>query len=549
MLKRPFGTALAFTAALVAFEALTLTPGYLALRDYRLVYGNSAAAILFGTLLASTGLFVLIIWASLRAHRAVKVAYFLVFALAATIEYGYQHGFSRFSEVLDYEVGIFAINTHHVKALTAFVNVLVLVPCAVYAWLLFKARAVAPRSAWKDAAVLAALFASLAAMLSGAATAASRNEPLNYPALSVVASIRTLTGVAWRQRLNPEPRLEVAYRAPTAPQDNIILVVAESMRGDHLSINGYSRPTTPVLDDLATRGALTNWGVAAAAFTCSLASNLALLTGTNVAKELSWTPTIFQYAKAMGYRTHYVDGQMTNAWNGTPRDRATWDVWLTANEFDRDGISLVDSHIGARVADVVTNSVGNFIWINKWGVHVPYDLNYPSSEAAWTPVYGGRGVAMRPLLAPLDFSRRQAFVNSFDNALRWSVESFFRSLLADGIPEHTTLVYTGDHGQTLGENGERHSHCGSSRSEAIVPLFIVSSRPDVRGADTGFLASHANVFPTVLDLMGFPESERPRDYAVSLLKAKSSDSRPRTYGGSGGTFAFDAVAAPAPVKQ
>jgi glucan phosphoethanolaminetransferase (alkaline phosphatase superfamily) len=311
------------------------------------------------------------------------------------------------------------------------------------------------------------------------------------------------------------------------------------MRGDHLSINGYERPTTPFLEELARQGVLTNWGIAAASTTCSLASNLALLTGSEVPAEWNRAPSVFQYAKAMGYRTHNIDGQMTNMWNGTLLDRETWDVWLTANEFNRDGLALTDQRIGARVAEIVNNSVGNFMWINKLGTHVPYDLDYPPSEAVWTPVYGGRGVAMRPLLAPLDFSRREAFVNSFDNALRWSVESFFRQLFPAGVPPHTTLVYTADHGQTLGEDGERHSHCGSSRTEAIVPLFIVSSRPEVRAADTGFKASHSNVFPTVLDLLGFPEAQRPRAYDVSLLRAKSSDNRQRMYGAARGSVPFN----------
>jgi glucan phosphoethanolaminetransferase (alkaline phosphatase superfamily) len=528
--------ALLFTVALLAFEALILTPGYGQLLDVRLSRGNAAFVLAAGTFIASTVIFLAFVAASLRARRPIRLLYFAVFAIAASVEYAYQYGFDRFSDVSDYEVGLFAVNSQHVtSAIASYANFLVLVPCAVYAWLLLRRTSPQPgRGAAIELAVFAVTIAALAAVLSLGA----RSRVIQYPAISMVASFRTLLSVPWMLRFDPGPRPAVTYRAPAPPEDNIIFVVAESIRGDHLSINGYHRATTPFLEELRANGRLTNWGIAVAATTCSVPSNLSLLTGTppGISHE---APTIFQYAKAMGYRTHYIDGQMTKAWNGHARDRATWDVWLTANEFNTGSAALTDSRIGARVADIINTSTGNFIWITKFGVHTSYDLDYPPGEAVWTPVYGGRGVALTPMIAPLDVTRRQAFVNSYDNAVRWSVESFFRALFARGVPDSTIVVYTSDHGQTLGEGGEKHSHCGASKTEAMVPLFVISSRADVRAADTTFPASHSNIFATLLDLMGFPESERPRSYDVSLLGARSPASVPRTYLAAGKTVPFD----------
>ena len=39
-----------------------------------------------------------------------------------------------------------------------------------------------------------------------------------------------------------------------ADQPNVILLVMDAARGDHCSINGYDRPTTPALEDLARGG-------------------------------------------------------------------------------------------------------------------------------------------------------------------------------------------------------------------------------------------------------------------------------------------------------
>ena len=93
------------------------------------------------------------------------------------------------------------------------------------------------------------------------------------------------------------------------------------------------------------------------------------------------------------------------------------------------------------------------------------------------------------------------------------------------------LIYTSDHGQTLSEHGERYTHCGTSvdtaPTEANVPLFIISREPLT--VDTGFRASHANLFATQLDLMNYPKSERRHQYAISLLEARSSDSKTRYF--------------------
>ncbi|MCK7485365.1 MAG: hypothetical protein MZU97_07245 [Bacillus subtilis] len=70
----------------------------------------------------------------------------------------------------------------------------------------------------------------------------------------------------------------IDYVSETTPQNNIVLVIDESIRGDHLSVNGYSRPTTPFLDDFATSDAdFYNWGVAIAGGTCSHTSNSCFL--------------------------------------------------------------------------------------------------------------------------------------------------------------------------------------------------------------------------------------------------------------------------------
>ena len=85
------------------------------------------------------------------------------------------------------------------------------------------------------------------------------------------------------------------------------------------------------------------------------------------------------------------------------------------------------------------------------------------------------------------------------------------------LPGDTVFVYTADHGESLAEQGEEVAHCGLGRQEAIVPLFMLGYDGVV---DTSYRASHQNLFATLLDLMGVPESSRKLAYQRSLLRRR-----------------------------
>jgi len=157
-------------------------------------------------------------------------------------------------------------------------------------------------------------------------------------------------------------------------------------------------------------------------------------------------------------------------------------------------------------------------------VHYPYATTFPTTSAAeWQP--------SDVTETEMDPVRREQLINTYDNAVKYNLELFFRALAVSEWRNRNLLVYTSDHGQTLSEHGERYSHCGTSietaPTEANVPLFIITS--ERLSADNKFKASHANLFATLLDLMNFPKSERRYQYATSLLDAKAGDSQARYF--------------------
>ena len=120
-------------------------------------------------------------------------------------------------------------------------------------------------------------------------------------------------------------------------------------------------------------------------------------------------------------------------------------------------------------------------------------------------------------------------MNSYDNALLYNLQSFFSPLVEQGLPDKTVIIYTSDHGQTLGENGALVSHCSTTRNEAVVPLFVIGDDVRITSADTSYKAAHQNLFATLLDLMNVPNDVCGYSYAPSLLAARGNDSAPRSY--------------------
>ncbi len=260
---------------------------------------------------------------------------------------------------------------------------------------------------------------------------------------------------------------------------------------------------------------------------------------------LNTLPTIFQYAKAMNYKTHLIDGQMKKYWGGNDDDLNHIDDLVTLADIDNpnriedwelgDKITNednernelkqweIDTKIAAMVNGIFSGSKGNFIFVYKRGCHFPYEKNYPADQAVWKPIYKFREQYEVPPADQID-----AVKNSYDNALRYNLDAFFKRLAPDygNLPNNTVIVYTSDHGESFYADG-RAGHGGESRDEAMVPLFIIGADP--AKFDTEFPASHANVFTTLLDLFNFPEELRGRSHALSLFNARRENSSPRFF--------------------
>ena len=350
-----------------------------------------------------------------------------------------------------------------------------------------------------------------------------------FATVSIAAFERSLTAFILSRMTPPIERDPVLSLAAGKPKINVVLIVDESVAGDHLSLNGYGRPTTPYLSQLEEESKLANLGLAVSGTTCSHTSGNLLMTGLRpeempATELLQRTPSIFQFAHAAGFKTHFFDGQMTTFWLGTRTflkgnfgDWRSVDDWRPLQQFEAPIRSEIDQRLALAVRETLARSgAGEFIWVWKVGSHVPYTSCYADAGTIWAPTGDQLG---EPI----------SLTTAYDNCLVAAVDHFFETLLKPPHPwlSRTVFLYTSDHGQTLGRGGFKYTHCGSSPLEVVVPLFVIGDPEVVASVRKSWLnaASHENIFASMLDLMDVPLSARPRRYAPSLFEERTGDRR------------------------
>lgn len=530
--------------SLFAYEVYVVRVDYSSYLLYLLDFESPAfIAITLVCLALTFFLFVRFVIAAISSAWTVRALCFSIFTLSLLIEYGYQKALGRFTDKADVATAMAATPEQQTASVMMYLSYAVIAPCVV---MLAAQLTVDPPKLKKPLAAVFTIVSFLAAFAIFPLVIDQR-----FPTFATGAFLRTVSDLAisgpivdGQMAIGPGaaklPRRSVPP-PPTAqpPKRNIVVVVDESTMGSHFSLNGYGRSTTPFLEKLSSDGVLHNWGIAAAASTGSRFTYNAMITGLSPDEfpdrtdvKVSTFPTIFQYAKAMGYRTYFLDAQMNAYWGANQDDRSYIDSWQGILDITG-GMAFntweVDQILARRARGIISSSTGNLIFIFKYGSHIPYHINYPPDRAVFTPAYQSAGKFDIP--PPEQF---EAVRNAYDNSIKYNVNSFFENLIEDysAIPNSTVVIYTGDHGQTLFANG-RSSHGGNTKAEAMVPLFLIG-KLDAK-VDSAYRASHGNIFPTILDLLEYPKELREVTRSPSLLTATKADSRQRFFNPDLGT--------------
>lgn len=339
----------------------------------------------------------------------------------------------------------------------------------------------------------------------------------------------------------------VACGPGDVPRRHVLLLTVDTLRPDYLSFHGYDRPSTPLLDELLARGLVFDDAVTPIPRTTpALAS---LFTGvhprTHGLRRLfdslpAGLPTLAQLARARGYTTlAVVSNVILQPKRGLDRGFEVYDV-APGQRTARDTTAAAL----ARAAGV-DRPRPLFLWVHYVDPHVPYYPPAPLARA-FDPDYRGPyalhfgaapdGVGNRAY--PADLGKPRAI---FRNPLPERVNAHVRRLYAAEIRatdaaieellaglearfgDDWTIVFTADHGESLGEGGYYWEHGDFvSNAELRVPLALVLPPDDPlhREGRVDGRGSLVDLFPTLLELMGgTPPAARELGAGRSLVPA------------------------------
>ena len=300
--------------------------------------------------------------------------------------------------------------------------------------------------------------------------------------IGLFLALAALAGFAWGTRW-----IAGRYRSAS----NVLILTLDTTRADRLGPYGFRQADTPNLDRLAGESVLFDQTESVAPLT--LPAHVSLFTGRlpfqhgvrdNGAVLDSAQQTLAQLLHARGLRTGaFVASYVLDAQWGLDRGFDTYDGHFEPRR--RDGSAQLDDV--RRSADEVVDraltwldgasTAPFFAWLHFYDAHAPYDPPYD-----------------RPIRAP-----------GYDGAIAFMDAQLGRVLAfldARGLRDRTVVVVVGDHGESLGEHGERRHGLFVYEAVTRVPLIIRAPGSRMRGRRVQEVVRSVDVLPTVLDLLG-----------------------------------------------
>jgi arylsulfatase A-like enzyme len=377
------------------------------------------------------------------------------------------------------------------------------------------------------------------------------------------------------QRLHEPGPASGARASREAP--NVLLIVLDTLRADHLGLYGYSRPVSPWLDEFAESATVFERAHSSSSWT--LPAHATLFTGLNSrshgadlidkgdpggmspaelgrledvarAKPLSAEAvTLAEIARDAGLETGAMCANTAYLYRMFGLDQG-FDTYVDDTGVSVDwrpiGLSIGDrlglrdhwqlSHLvqsneryyllGSEINELALRWLEPrrdrrfFLFLNYMDAHAPY-LPIGRYQRLFPQAWGPQSVevdAIRSRERAMRDDEREALVDPYDAEIRYlddELARLFAKLREWELLENTLVVFVADHGEAFGEHDEIGHGNGVYQPEVHVPLLV--RLPGQRQGDRVDRFVHlVDVAPTLLRAAGLPEP--PGLEGTSLLE-------------------------------
>lgn len=410
-----------------------------------------------------------------------------------------------------------------------------------------------------------------------AALRAGTSSSLGYLALGTAVVVTVIGYHASAQQRVILSGTHEAAPSSARGRPNVILITLDTVRADHLSLYGYARDTSPYLQRFAREA--TVYARAIAASDMTLASHASIFTGLYASQHgAHWelgrgndgvaigpefglrlpdhSRTLASILAGKGYRTMGIAANVPYLQHAFHLDQGfqyfslpvprmfldtaclfclrtdfahalvrffavkpTELLYIRAGEVNREAFRLLDEQRADRRPFL--------LFLNYMDAHqpyfppAPYDVKYPgkdftmTAERYWPIEFEALSGAR-----PYTDQDRKRDESQYDGAIAYidaNLSELFARMKQLGLYDNSMIIVTSDHGQSFGEKGLVGHGSSVYQEQVRVPLII--KYPGVTHADVQHrLASHVDLLPTILDVLGYPAGNLP---GRSLLAPES----------------------------
>jgi hypothetical protein len=297
------------------------------------------------------------------------------------------------------------------------------------------------------------------------------------------------------------------------PRPHVIVYLVDTLRADHMGIYGYDRDTTPFIDALSKESIVFDAAYAPTSWTRPSIGTLftGVLPSRHGARRMDQQlrPDIVTLAEALraeGYATHgFTCNPAVGPAFGFERGFDTYEHYGSLESAPE--IRAVHDPVEALLARAETTGPDApplFLYVHTCAPHSVY---------APPPPFNSRFKPRSP-----DLIDRAAAL--YDGEIAWTdaeLEKLVQELRDRGVFENSLFLLMSDHGEEFGEHGGT-GHAETLFEEVVrVPLLMRLPGGWHSGLRVASRASLADLFPTILDLVGAPA--RPGLDGVDLQPA------------------------------
>jgi arylsulfatase A-like enzyme len=329
----------------------------------------------------------------------------------------------------------------------------------------------------------------------------------------------------------------VTSRRPSGP--NVLLISVDTLRADHLGCYGYVRDTSPRLDRLAREGvrfdqAVVQWPKTSPSMASMLSGTYPHYNGVMRNTRQPIDPHFHLLAELFQHASYATAGMITNGnLARSYRFDQGFDTYVEAlqgnepaSRFSRFAVDWLEEH-GADGPF--------FLWLHFLDPHARYeppapyadkfvgDAHYDGVERV--PRRGGPfedigGIPSRARLGSRD--ELDFYVAQYDGEVSFMDAEVGRVLdLLDslGVADDTIVVFTADHGESLGEHDYYFEHGRLPYDDCVRVPLIVRAPGVAPGRVVDRPVELVDLMPTLLEMAGLPSnSEAQGKSLVPLLR-------------------------------